>query len=1568
MATDRELAQALYAKKKKDSAFDAMGAFNEYYNQKQTASIAIPLDFGKAIPAEKRAEVIKSFNPTTRSLSNPNYYDPTLNVTQPANPDKKGFWQNVGEGLTRTYNFASHVVAFGVVQKNKHGLDAFNPEKVKETWNKTREVSAGQATFGNMAETAGNLVGNVIDPVTTVFNNTVGKITDTKVPKFDTALENHFLSASSNFDILDTEERKKAFEDQTFGKVGSWSADVVARFTLDPTVFVGKAIKVYNVAGYTLKGAQDLKGLLAARTAGEKLTRQQKRVLGTFDDFLNKTDNMNESDLFRVKAIRESSNPAVMTDLISNANKIEDLALRHQTKTDIIHMAMGDHDAYVRLSQTQKLLAAKVGALNMEVDGAKYLGSGIDDLGQPVFDYMNTGATLEKANELIVEHQDELAKVYKSLQGTNTMKANQVPFIDNISGFRKYMANSQNFIDMRAGLAGSVVRFHTGFFYKRPKNWIDFSDNQSVQTVDNLLNRVIGVSEERAKDFSTRIAAQKSILANKTLPKEEIAAAKNELKRLEKDFGIANFTVERRNALFTKYIAAAGPEERSLVYQEIEKELFDTVAKQFGYTTDQIAKAYSMFAGSRTKAHNLIKERSYSGGVDSVSGKKIGAKIIAIPDTEGLTHVLPLPINESQLVKEIATLDIDTMYKILRRSTRSESFGGWDIAQNAYKSAIRGKIAINDLADSLDQFLKFQVLMRLGYPIRNVTEGSMRIMSTVGPMALAHAATAGAKNSIMKLGSKLGLDDVFDFAARHDLETERLILQATRDVSDNPELIDKQIEEITKILAGEIKPTQAYGVGTLEIMGVKFADAKGATPEAAAFINEKFINNASQVFEEVITKSKNKISNALQNTGDFVDIPGNDPLWAESFVRVVNRQMRNSKLTSRILAGQSFDEVVTFLKTDPQGQRIATVIGGARGGESAEEIARINFENVRHMFPEGIADGLRAIAKERNINADDVIKFLGTDSSVYPTVNGAQISIANGTHPAVGLYTRTLESFYKNFGSIPENTLTKSPLYVDLYRKRMAASIDRAIKTSDSPTLSSEYVKKMENDARQWARSELRRELYDMSERTDAAYTMKYFFPFFGAFSDVAEKWGKIVINDPSVLAKLNTIYTSPDRLGMTEERDGITYINIPSSWSKAMGIQRELSIPKASLNLIFQGGAWWNPGAGWFVQAAASQLMTRFPELEQNKLMTEILPFGAQDRTWKDLVLQSASIRKLAAVFDEADPQRSNLTALILAEEMTKYQNGERDTEPTKGEINRRALLNLGIQVASRATLPFALNTRSPYQFYIDEYRRMREEDSNTAGAKFYNTYGEVLYNFAGSLSKNNTGINATIDADKRTKELQDLLALAPQYGWFLVGDANTGAFSPTVYGNQYAQAVAPGSTVKMRERQDPYEAFNKTQADKGWIQFKEGTAMLEALRIRAGFSSLNASGAEYLRDKKQELVAIISRENPAWAESYGKIDSGAVTSFLRFADKVKDDPRISGRPDVVSLKQYMEGREIIRGILASRDSKSIDAASNADLRVKWDELIGMLINQDVTFGDIYSRILDKDDLTKGL
>ena len=426
-------------------------------------------------------------------------------------------------------------------------------------------------------------------------------------------------------------------------------------------------------------------------------------------------------------------------------------------------------------------------------------------------------------------------------------------------------------------------------------------------------------------------------------------------------------------------------------------------------------------------------------------------------------------------------------------------------------------------------------------------------------------------------------------------------------------------------------------------------------------------------------------------------------------------------------------------------------------------------------------------------------------------------------------------------GEAPERALVRNPIFVDLYRKRIDSLVRNAVETYPGDEIPAAYLRKLESNARQWARAEMRRALYDTSERVDAASTLRYIFPFFGAFADVAEKWGKIIVNDPSVIRQLQTVYESPDRMGMVEERDGIKYINIPGEWASRLGLgKRPRAIPKPSLNLIFQGGAWWNPGAGWFVQIPMSEIVKRNPKLEKNFLTKEILPYGPQGTGWKDALIQSAGVRKALAALDVNDPGRQNLTVLIAAEENAKYDAGLRDDKPTAKEINNKVVKILLLDAASRLTLPFATNTRSPYQLFIDEFHRLREENPITAAEKFYELYGDDYYIFTTSLSKNNTGIAATIEADERAKQCSDLIAKNPEFGWFVVGDANAGEFSPAVYKKQRELAVAPGSTTKFRESQDAYEAIKDTNVEKGWILYNKGMDKIEAARIARGLKHL--------------------------------------------------------------------------------------------------------------------------------
>lgn len=1540
----------------KPTPFDVMGAFNNYYNVPKAASTyALPLDFGKAVPTHLTTDAMNTLTglPSTKPL------------TSGVVPFDNSFFSKVLTGMEKAYNLTAQATSFSLNLGSQYNplTKGYNASNLKESWDAARQISPGQAFTSQVLGAPIRAVQSVI-PVAPV----------------DNFVNNNLMFGSKDFNIYDKTQRTQAFSQQAVGRFTSWGGDVVARFTIDPTIIGGKAVKAYRVAGVAVKDVTELKNIISGEQTGIRSTRIKKN----FDKFIAGTDDMTASDLFRVKAIRESSNPGSFAEVMADANKIEDTALRHQAKTNIVLWAMGDPQGAIELMNNNKLLAAKIANLQDEINYAKYFGSSVDKgTKQFTLDLLNSGDNLQKNIDLAAQYENQIAKNVNELSTEGILNAKQIPVMDRLGGIRREMANRQAFIDIRgaqgAGAAYSSypVRLLTGFFYKRPKGWIDFTDNQSVQTLDNMLSRVRGISDRQESWYKAKISEINQRLMDGVADPAEKKILEDSLKQYKDNLKSATFTVERKNELFDRYISAVDPIDRANAYQAIEQELFNTVAKQFGFDETDVNRAWSLFSTGRDKARNLIRERAYTGAIDPETGAPVGSKITPIAGTDGSSIVIPQPLNETQLAKQLPTLDIDSMYHALNKYTRAQRFEkGGPVTRNFFKVANSLGKGADEITDGLDSIIKFEVLARLGYPIRNVGEGFLRIMQVAGPMAIMARAGAGIKNTIGSrfVGSKL--DDVFKWSNEVKLRTYRQELEASLHVADDPSAIERQIAEIDAMLDGKVKMKDKFGLGfnTIKIGNETYTleDALGATPEKAKFIHDKFIANAAKIVDSHFGESSSKLRGIYETNGDFVIVKGSDPQWEDAYLRVINRQVRQSKLTSILLQNKPREvllkEAETFLTTDPQGRAI---LKNLALGRDVESIVEANMQNVESLFPSWVSPQLKEIASKRSLTSEDLKKFFGASDVGRPDVNGAQVSLANGTSAVSRGLAAFLNNFYHYFGEVPERELVRNPLFVDLYRKRIRAAMENAVAQYPGDKIPPEYLRKVENEARQWARSESRRTLYDTSERVDSAHMLKYVFPFFGAFADITEKWGRMILDDPSIFRKLQTTYESPDRTGMTEERDGISYLNIPGSWAKRMGLgDRPLSVPKPSLNLIFQGGAWWNPGAGWFVQYPLSVMVKNTPELERNSLVKQVLPYGTDGTGWKDFIVQSSAARRAMAIFDENNPTRNSLTVLIMAEENHKYDLGERKTAPTADEINAKVRKVLALEVASRLVLPFATSTRSPYQFYIDEYHRMRQEDPQNASKNFYDKYGEQYFQFTTNLSKNNTGINATIEADKRTKQFKDLISKNPEYGWFIVGDANAGDFSPTVYQKQRETPERPGSKTKMRETQDPYEAIAATNAEKGWIEYNKGNELLEAQRIARGLKSLNSKGAEDLKAKKDQFVKDLEAENPDWAIARGKIDTGKIINFLKFASTAIKDPRLSTRPDMKLMSDYLDGRNFIMQQLAQRKSQSLDNTANADLKAAWDDFTGQLIDEDGNgaFTRIFTRILEKDNLQKGL
>ena len=67
-------------------------------------------------------------------------------------------------------------------------------------------------------------------------------------------------------------------------------------------------------------------------------------------------------------------------------------------------------------------------------------------------------------------------------------------------------------------------------------------------------------------------------------------------------------------------------------------------------------------------------------------------------------------------------------------------------------------------------------------------------------------------------------------------------------------------------------------------------------------------------------------------------------------------------------------------------------------------------------------------------------------------------------------------------------------------------------------------------------------------------------------------------------------------------------------------------------------------------------------------------------------------------------------------------------------------------------------------------------------------------------------------------------------------------------------------------------------------------------------------------------------------------------------------------------TMADYLKGREYIISMLSQRSSKNIENEANADLKELWSAFTGELIDRDVTFNRIFTRILERDTLLEGL
>jgi hypothetical protein len=496
-------------------------------------------------------------------------------------------------------------------------------------------------------------------------------------------------------------------------------------------------------------------------------------------------------------------------------------------------------------------------------------------------------------------------------------------------------------------------------------------------------------------------------------------------------------------------------------------------------------------------------------------------------------------------------------------------------------------------------------------------------------------------------------------------------------------------------------------------------------------------------------------------------------------------------------------------------------------------------------------------------------------------------------------------------------------------------------------------------------------------------------------------RWAGIAVQNPAFIARMRLVWNAPEKAGLITDQEGnpvswgdhegtkktvwtgtydrqgnkimqqVTvghdrYVTIPlPTWAqkhfKGLASSGPVKFNKRSLNLVLQGA----PGFGPAVQVPVNEIVKTRPELADS--LKAVLPFGAQQSTLGALL--PATVKRLdARIAGDEDRSFHNAAMRIYFDRITDYNLGKRPTKPTWEEALKQARSFYNIRAVASFISPAAPGFQSPYQPYIDAYRRLRAADPETADMRFLDMYGQEYFALTQSLSKSKDGVPPTVEAYNARSKYKDLIEKHPELGGLIVGSEGAGAFSNSVYQSQLASKVAPGSEHNQRETLSFEEASPQPEVRLGWIKYGQAMDALEVMQHERGLPNLRVKAASDLAAMKRVITAKLMY-NPdgtltAWGEEFGKRDDNAMKKRLDGMREIAQDQRLAQRPEIRGLQQYFAARDAFRALLAARPSASLDATDNTDLAAMWETITSRLTEQNPAFAATYHRYLDRDTL----
>ena len=1366
------------------------------------------------------------------------------------------------------------------------------------------------------------------------------------------------------FNVYDPAQREQAFKKSLFGRFASGAGDFGIQLVGDVTLVGAKAAKV---ATLSTKGVGAIRTAEDATKAAEDITRAQYGVNNRFTKVLEDFTQNDSIYALNHPMVKSSNNPGLLAHLLGDSVDVDETAL-------ILRSALGDPKAIDELKLQRAYITDAIQAARGEMAAYEEfkLFAAPDEFG--MLPFLND-------NKAVI---DEAEANYRSLA------ANDKYFADLMELTKGGGALARTTGFGLQGVEDFVAKARTIKFYDRkvgnPK--IDVYQPTPFHRLYQKVSWLAGERPAGIVNFNDP-DSYREVVAN--------------VSRLEK---ILDLNPTQSKALIDSYIRGATPEQRFQAIMELEGRALRAIAKKYDIDEDEANKLYNEYNRARTSALKSVQDKGY------------------MVDTDG--SILRIPQLESQTADYLPIMDFDLMDKILKRNSST-------------LRALAGKAGSTTgyYVDLVQDAFKAGALLRLGYTQRNAIDSQLRIMASVGALGALRHLGEGVKNTVFNVAKTPSrvidkyrpVDEGMTYA-----QVEAKVPKLIKDIDERAARINKLEGEIVlkkndaelaaelstlkllqeeklavynhyqEVLAKNVKMDKkakvgsgAYEVTTSDGETYILDDAFGG-PLGDIF---RRLASSQNSFERMVDTNTDIYAKTLASKGIGAIKPG-DPAYFEQWAQTLRQSFGNSRVVEQIIEGKSIDEVATWLRNSEDGRTLRRRLA-IPADESAEYVTKVSGFLDTYL---PASSGLRPKLKE--ITAAD-LRTTFKDPTSLPIIHGhiLETNMKNTDR----LYVRSaVNGLFKLLASMPEDAWARHPLYVTLYRREAKRRLD-VMSGVNKTRLTVKEQRELMNQSRQYALREMKKILFNIERKTNAATLMKYINPFFSAQENAYKTWMKFAVANPAIINRGYLVWNAPNKAGIVTDEDGnlveegktsgsdTIWLSIPAGVKKIPGFAdmslTRLGIPKQSLDIIFQGGldvlySQGNPNmfgdifpVGPYVAAPISEIVKRQPSLEDT--FKWALPFGPGKNVISSF-LPAWVQRRITLAGGQNDPQYARIYQLIWN---TEHQNAKLNgkTPPSNRKIEEMTNSYWKLRSWANLIAPFAPRFDSPYQFYIQKSREYRRLYGIDADSQFLKDFPEY-FSFTTSLSANPTGVQSSQVAVRNIKKygplIEELATVEPKLIGMVVNDPTGYEFSDAAYSFLYGKRIAPGAATKFLSSQNPVDAQKKTDAEKGWIQYNKYMDIIDNELEKRGLSSIMERGAEDLKFVKEAAVRKLAVQTDAdgtpivdektgqyvqtaWYDDYLDSDGSKTNRVIVGLGKIIDDATFKKDKNKTStfksISAYLDYRKRIASELAKREAKSITAKSNADLKIIYDGLVNKLKDGDkLGFAYIYDRFLSQD------